>query len=84
MGCIYTSILIAYVYVMRGSRKFCQRGSNYDKVFFSFMRGGGVGGEDPNTTISGSSTARLRNAIYMVFRWRPDNSPTSNAGLVAL
>ena len=41
MGCIYTSILIAYMYVMRGSGKFCHRGSNYDKYFFSFMRGEG-------------------------------------------
>ena len=25
---------------MRGSRKFCQRGSNFDNVFLSLMRGG--------------------------------------------
>ena len=39
---------------------------------------------DPNTTISGPSTARQRNAIYMTFHWRADNGPTLNAGLVAL
>ena len=39
---------------------------------------------DPNTTISGPSTARQRNAIKMVFRWRADNGLTLNAGLVAL
>ena len=30
-------------YPMRGSRKFCQRRSNFDKVFFvSLMRGGRI------------------------------------------
>ena len=62
---------------MRGSRKFCQRGSNLDKgrflVFFVifyyyyFFFGGGVfqvdgGRADPNTTKSGSLSARQRNA----------------------
>ena len=64
----------------------------------SFVRGGGGGAnltvffclfiderrKDPNTTISGPSTARQRNAIEMVFRWRADDGPTLNAGLVAL
>ena len=27
---------------MRGSRKFCQRGSNLNKFFFSLMRGGKI------------------------------------------
>ena len=44
------------VYLMRGSRKFCQRRSNIDSVFFLLMRGK----EDPNTTINGSSSARQR------------------------
>ena len=39
---------------------------------------------DPNTIISGPSTARQRNAIKMAFLWRADNGPTLNAGLVAL
>ena len=45
---------------MRGSRKFCQRGSNFDNVFLVDERW-----EDPNTTISRPSSARQRNAIKM-------------------
>ena len=41
------------------------------------------GREDPNTTKSGPSSARQRNAIEMAFRWRADNGQTLNAGLVA-
>ena len=50
----------------------------------SFVRGGPTltmfflvdeGREDPSTTISGPSSA---------FRWRADDGPTMNAGLVAL
>ena len=58
---------------MRGSRKFCQSGSNLDNVFFSFssfLVGGGWVGEDPKITQS---------AI-----WRTDGGPALNAGLVAL
>ena len=55
---------------MRGSRKFCQRGSNFDNVFLV-----DEGREDPSNTISGPSSA---------FRWRADDGPTMNAGLVAL
>ena len=39
---------------------------------------------NPNTTISGPSTARQRNAIEMVFRLWVDDGKTLNAGLVAL
>ena len=39
--------------------------------------------EDPNTTISGTTSARQWNAIEMAFRWRANNGPM-NAGLVAL
>ena len=52
---------------MRGSRKFCQRGSYFDKVFLV-----DEGREDPNTTISGSLSA---------FRWRADDGPPLNAGV---
>ena len=74
---------------MRGSRKFCQLESNTDNVFFLFLffiyffffdgmeRGS-------NFTKSGPSSARQRNAIKMAFRWRADNGPPLNAGLVAL
>ena len=42
------------------------------------------GREDPNITIMVSSSARQRNAIEMAFRWRADDGPKLNAGLVAL
>ena len=42
------------------------------------MRGG-----NPNTTISGTSSARQRSAISM-FRGSADDGPTLNGGLVAL
>ena len=68
--------------IMRGSRKFLQSGSNFDYVtllfFFDDWR------EDPNTTISGPSSARQRNAIQMAFCWWPDGGPTLNVGLVAV
>ena len=62
---------------MRRSRKFCQRGSNFD-VFFSLFDEGRKG---PNTTFSGQSTAR---ELEMAFGWRADDRPTVNTGLVAL
>ena len=64
---------------MRGSRQFCQRESNFDTFFLV-----DDGRKDPNTTISGPSSARQLNAIYMAFHWRADVGPTLNAGLVAL
>ena len=70
--------------IMRGSRKFCQRGSKFENVFFSILFYVDEGIEDPNTTISGPSLARQRNAIEMSFRWRADDGPTLNAGFVAL
>ena len=42
------------------------------------------GRDDPNTTKSGLSSARKRNAIEMAFRWRANGGPTLNACLVAL
>ena len=62
---------------MRRSRKFCQRGSNFDNFLVT------EGRKDPNT-ISGPSTAHQRNAIEMALRWRADDGLTLNAGLVAL
>ena len=44
----------------------------------------GDGREVPNTTKSGQSSNRQRNAIRMAFRWRTDDGATLNAGLVAL
>ena len=51
---------------MRGSRKFCQRGSKFDKAFLV-----DEGRKDPDTTISGPSSARQRNAFQMAFAGVP-------------
>ena len=56
------------------SRKFCQRGSNFDKFFFLFFFLIDEGREDPSTTISRPSSA---------FRWRADDGSKLDAGLVA-
>ena len=48
---------------MRGSRKFCQRGSKFVTFFFFFFLLVDEGIEDPNTTIDRPSSARQRNAI---------------------
>ena len=45
---------------MRGSRKICQRGSNFNNVFCLFVFLVDKGREDPNTTISEPSSARQR------------------------
>ena len=66
-----------YSVLMRGSRD--QRGTTL--TFFVLVD---ERGNDPNTTESGSSSARQRNAIKMAFCWRADDGPTINAGLVAL
>ena len=63
--------LKTYCTVMRGSRKFFQKGSNFDYFFFFFFFfffKVDDGREDPDTTISGSPLA----------------GQTLNAGLVAL
>ena len=54
-------------------------GSKFDNFFLV-----DVGIKDSNTAINGLSSARQRNAIKMAFRWRADDGPTLNAGLVAL
>ena len=65
---------------MRGSRKFCQSVSNSTLTTFF------VGEKRVYliTTKGGPSSARLGNAILMVFRWRADDGPTLNAGMEAL
>ena len=65
--------------ITRGSRKLCQRGSKFDKFFLA-----DEGKEDPNTTLSGTSSAGQRNAIQMAFRWRADHGLILNVGSVAL
>ena len=55
---------------MRGSRKFCQRGSKIDKIFILFyLVDEGI--EVPNITINGPSSTRQRNAI----KWRFAGGP---------
>ena len=58
-------------------QKVLSEGSNFDIFLIT------EGRKDPNT-ISGPSTAHQRNAIEMALRWRADDGPTLNAGLVAL
>ena len=93
---------------MRGSRKFCQRGSIFDSIFLVDK-----GREDPSTTTCISSLSLCgsccgdpesfvregpnmttffydkgrEDPIYhykRAFRWRADDGPILNAGLVAL
>ena len=73
--------MISYVLLsMRGSKKFCQKGSKFDNVFLNLV--------DEGVHVlyhyNRSSSARRRNAIYMAFGWRANDGPTLNAGLVAL
>ena len=52
--------------IMCGSRKFCQRGSNFDNFFSFFLVD--EGWDDPNTTISGPSSAHQRNgSVALLF-----------------
>ena len=53
-GCFNSTINKA-VECMRGSREFCQRGSNFDNVYYFLVD---EGREDPNTTKSGPSWTR--------------------------
>ena len=55
---------------MRGSRKFCQRGSKFDNIPLFILVDEGI--EDPNTAINLPSSARQRNAI---FKWRFADGP---------
>ena len=55
---------------MRGSRKFCQRGSNFDNVFFCCFYFN-EGRKDPNKTFNWLSTA----ASEMPFKWRFAGGP---------
>ena len=59
-------------------QKILSEGVHLWQVFFWWWVG------DPNITTSGPSSARQRNAIWMAFRWRADDSSTLNAGSVAL
>ena len=60
------------------------RGSPTLTTFLLFVFLVDEGRQDPNTTISGPSLARQRNAIKMAIRWRTYDGPTLNVGLLAL
>ena len=59
---------LSYLQHMRGSRKFCQRGSNFEVFFFFFFFIVDEGREDQKSTISGPSFVHQQNAIEMAFR----------------
>ena len=68
---------------MPGSRKFCQRGSKFDNIFFFFffklMRDIGSKYHYKWAIIRPPAKCYLNG-----FRWQADDGPTLNAGLVAL
>ena len=64
------------VFDMRGSRKFCQKGSNSDNVFFFLMRGERIQ--------IGIKEGNHRPPAKRHYPWWADEGPTLNAGLVAL
>ena len=49
--------------ILHESRKFCQRGSDFDNVFFLVDEGR----DDPNTTISGPTSARQQTSLKWSF-----------------
>ena len=63
---------------MRGSRKVCQRGSDIDT--FLVDEGKGESNHNYKRATIGPPTKRH----LMAIRWRADDGPTLNAGLVAL
>ena len=74
--CVHVNGALVILVTMRRSRTFCQRCPTLTTLFYSWW-------EDQNTTISGPSSVRQRNAIKMAFCWRVHDGPTLNAGLVA-
>ena len=73
-------MLFTYVQIQKVSSV----GINSDNIFFSYFLLVDEGKEDQNTTKSGLSSLRHLSAILMAFRWRADDCPTLNAGLLAL
>ena len=65
---------------MRGSRKFCQRGSNSDNVFILVNEGR----VDPKYHLKRAILGPPAKRHLMAFRWRADDGPTLNSGMVAL
>ena len=77
MTVMYGKSQNCYNYI-RGSRKFCQRGTNNTDTFLFYYFSSRWDGERIESSV------RQRNAIEMAFRWRADNGQSLNAGLVAL
>ena len=81
---------LATILLMRGSRMFCQRESNSDVIFFCFLFSDYEGEKIQKPLKVGHhvcvcACVRARAcvcAIYMASRWRADDGPTLNTGLV--
>ena len=58
---------MSLVFLMRGSRKFCQRGSNFDNVFLFVLFLVNEGWEGRNTT---TSAGHHQPASETTFKWR--------------
>ena len=68
---------------MRGSRKFYQRGSKFENVFFFFfflISGGRI----KMPLLAGHHRPASETPFEMAFLWRADDGSTLNARLVAL
>ena len=57
---------------MRGSRKFCQRGSKIDGFFLSLMRVGRIQIPHYKRAINGPSAKRHLNGVSLAGRWWPN------------
>ena len=75
----YNSKSRVYHFTCADPESFVRGGPIFDNVFLVDNER-----EDPNSTISGPSLARQRNANKMAFHWRADDGPTLNAGLADL
>ena len=71
---------------LRGSRKFCQWGPNFDKVFFFFFffLGGGGGGGGGGWGSNDHQKRAIVDLPAKRHRWQVDNGPPLNADLAAL
>ena len=70
---IWSRCNYAYNYNMPGSRKFCQRGSNFDRFFFAFLVDEEVGSKYHYwRAISGPPGKSHLNGILLACRWWPN------------
>ena len=75
-SCIALNVLF-----LRGSRKFCQCGSNSTLTTLSIAD---EGRKDPNNTKDVQSLVCQQKANKMAFCWQADNGPKLNAHMAAL